>query len=182
MPRMSRLFLAAALSTLAALLPVTAFASTSPLIVAVVGAQYAFGVGVPPCTASTSSSFAGYARPNGVFSTTICHGSLASGGVAAINDGGIFQLVTSRRILVGRYKSGSVGPGVPSHLYPGSTLCKEVFGVTADLGPAGTVPAGATNIKDRSSASGTLTHFGVFDGPACTAKAATITGIATLYY
>lgn len=184
MPRMSRLFLAATLSTLAALLPVTAFASTPPLIENVVGAQLPiFG----PCSGGTTSTFAGYGTTSGqlnaAFSTTICHEALTPAPpplppwpVHIL--GGSFILAMSSLTLVGRYTGGTVEKGVVT----GNYFCKEVFHVTAGLGPPTSSVPHTTSIAAGSSADGFLTHYGVREGSGCHAKAATITGIATLYY
>lgn len=183
MPRVRRLFLAATLSTLAALLPVTAFASD--LSRYVVGAQYAVG---EPCTDGTTigtiSSFAGFGsttrggRANAVFNTSICHTEIKSTG-AAIIPGGSFQLSTGSLTLVGQYAYGLVKPGTVSGRNP---FCKEVFEVGATLAPATSVPLGTTNISS-GTAGGLLTHYGLrtADG-GCHAYAAAIAGTATLVY
>ena len=155
MRRMSRLFFAASLLSLSALLPMGALAAGT-LTENVVGAEYAVGT----CPGGQTGSFAGYgsATPwgpaNAAFNTTICHTSL-NGGTADINPGGDFELATRSVVLVGQYISGKVGPGsVTRHGY----FCTEVFPVTAELGPATfNVPKGATNIASGSSAVGALT-------------------------
>jgi hypothetical protein len=174
MPRMSRLFLAAALSTLAALLPVTAFAGD--LTASIVGAEYAFGhlcIGGTKTgtTVGTTASFAGVGsvpaggRANAVFNTTICHTD------TDILAGGSFQLATRQRTLVGKYNysSGALVPYLPT-FYPGSSLCTQVFGVSATFVPVGS----------GAHAEGLLTHYGVREGSGCHAYAATIKGTATL--
>ena len=182
MRRISRRFFAASLFSLVALLPMTAQASGSPPEY-VVGTEYA--VGSCP-TGGDSGSFAGYGsltpggRANAVFNTTICHDPLGdtNGATAAIKAGGSFTLVTSTVALAGSYIRGKVGPGV---VYRGFFLCKEVFPVVADLGPAASLPAGFTNISG-GSATGTLTHIGFNTaGGGCHPFAAAITGMATLY-
>jgi hypothetical protein len=163
------LFLAATLSTLAALLPVTGLAST--LTASVAGVQYAVG-GL--CTDGTTSSFAGVGsvpaggQVNAVFNTTICHTPITDAG-AMIRPGGSFQLTSGSQTFFGAYASGFVGPGAIS----GRHLCKEVFPVTATLAPSGNIAGG--------SATGVLTHYGLrtADG-GCHAYAATIAGVATL--
>ncbi len=166
MPRLNRLFAAAALSTLAALLPVTAFANS--LTVSVFGAQYAVG---EPCTdgktSGTISSFAGFGRviPGGqaaVFQTTICHTQITHDGAQIL--GGSFVLTTGSQMLVGQYVRGLVEPGVIT----GRHFCKEVFPVSAMFAPVGS----------GAGAKGWLTHYGVRDGTECHAYAATIAGTA----
>jgi hypothetical protein len=185
MPRISRLLFAASLVSLAALLPVAAEASTN-LTEYVVGSEYALG----SCVSGSTGSFAGVGsatpggQANAIFDTTICHTPLGdtTGATATILSGGSFTLHMSSVTLVGQYKSGSVGPGSVSPLYPGSRyFCHEVFPVTAVLGPATNVPAGATNITSGSVPVANLTHIGVFSaGGGCVAFAAKITGVATL--
>ena len=183
MRRISRRFFAASLFSLVALLPMTAQAS-GPVIEYVAGTEYA--VGSCPNGGGDSGSFAGYGsltlggRANAVFNTTICHGPLGdtNEATATINQGGSFTLVTSTVALAGSYTTGTVGPG---KVYRGFFLCKEVFPVVADLGPATSPPAGFTNIS-RGSATGTLTHIGFNTaGGGCHPFAAAITGMATLY-
>ncbi len=183
MRRVIRLFFAASLLSLFALLPIGALANTD-LIEYVVGAEYAVG----SCSGGQTGSFAGYASAtvggpaNAVFNTTICHTSL-NGGTADIKPGGQFALATSSVTLVGQYISGTVGPGsVTRHGY----FCTEVFPVTAELGPATfNVPKGATNIVSGTVpvGMGKLTHVGVSTASGgCRAFAASITGKATLKY
>ena len=178
MRRTKRMFLAGLLS-LSALVPVVALAASTTAYVA--GAEYALGTCVSGSVAGETGSFAGYASatpgsaPNAVFNTTICHSPLV-GGSASILAGGSFTLVKSDLTLVGQYVRGTVRPGAVSGKY----FCKEVFPVTAELGPAGSVPEDATNISS-GSAFGWLTHYGVLTKTrACRAYAATITGQATL--
>ena len=178
MRRTKRMFLAGLLS-LSALVPVVALAATSTTAY-VAGAEYALGTCVSGVVAGETGSFAGYASapggaPNAVFNTTICHSPL--GGFASILAGGSFTLVKSDLTLVGQYVRGTVRPGAVSGKY----FCKEVFQVTAELGPAGSVPEDATNISG-GLAVGSLTHYGVLTNGACRAYAATITGQATLYH
>jgi hypothetical protein len=184
MRRISRLIFAASLVSLSALLPMGALAAGT-LTEYVVGAEYA--VGSSAC--GETGSFAGVGSatlrgsPNAAFNTTICHTSLA-GGTAQILPGGGFQIATKNLLLVGQYEGGTVGPsGGPSPLYPGSRyFCKEVFPVSAALGPATTVPEHATNILSGTVPAGALTHIGVYTVGGCRAFAASITGLAILNY
>ena len=178
MRRMTRMFFAASLLSLSALLPVTALASSHQLHEYVNGVEHALGT----CSAGDTGSFAGYGTTlggvtNAVFNTTICHTPLVAGS-ASILAGGSFTLVMSNRTLVGQYVGTSVGPGTVS----GNYFCTETFPVVAALGPAGSKPRGATNISS-GSALGQLTHYGLLTHPGeCHAYAATISGLATLNY
>jgi hypothetical protein len=173
---MARLFFAAGLLSLSALLPATALAS-GQVIEYVAGAEYALGT----CSGGSTGSFAGYGSltaggaPNAVFNTTICHSAFSAARTAAILPGGSFTLVMTSVTLVGRYTDGIVGPGVVH----GNYFCTETFPVTAGLG-LGNGPGEA--LIRRGSAVGHLTHYGVRNGAACNAYAATITGVATLNY
>lgn len=183
MRQIRRLLLATGMASLA-LLPSAVLASS--LTEYVTGSEYAVGT----CSLGQTGSFAGYGsatpggRGNAIFATTICHSPLGNTS-GSIEPGGSFALYLGSITLVGAYTGGSVGPGVVSPLFKGSTyFCKEAFPVTALLGPATNVPAGATNITSTGSgATGTLTHIGVFTaGGGCYALVATITGVATLTY
>ena len=189
MRRTARMFFAAGLLSLSALLPVTALARGHQLNEYVAGAEYALGTCVSGGVAGDTGSFAGHGSatsggaPNAVFNTTICHSPLA-GGMASILVGGSFTLVMSNLTLVGQYVGESVGPGKVS----GNFFCTEVFPVLAELGPASSKPAYAKNIirgtgNQRSHAMGQLTHYGVLTQTGeCRAYAATISGQATLNY
>ncbi len=182
MGHVRRLLLAMSLADLA-LLPVAVQAGS--LTEYVTGLEYAVGT----CLGGQTGSFAGYGsgsiggQSNAFLSTTICHTSLANtaGATATISPGGTFTLYMRSITLVGQYTSGTVGPGIVSPLYSGSTsFCKEVYPVAAGLGPAANVPVGATSISG-GTASGTLTHLGLFTaGGGCSAFAAMIAGVATL--
>jgi hypothetical protein len=185
MRRISRLIFAASLLSLSALLPMGALAAAGTLTEYVVGAEYAVGT----CPGGQTGSFAGTGSAtlggsaNAAFNTTICHTSL-TGGTAQILPGGGFQIATKNLLLVGQYVSGMVGPSRgPSPLYPGSRyFCKEVFPVSAALGRATySVPENATNILS-GTATGALTHIGVYTIGGCRAFAASITGLAILNY
>ena len=185
MRRMARMFFAAGLLSLSALLPATALASGHQLNEYVTGAEYALAT----CSGGSTGSFAGHGSatsggaPNAAFNTTICHSPLV-GDSASILAGGSFTLVMSKLTLVGQYVGGTVGPGRVSGKY----FCTEVFPLHAELGRASSVPEGATNIirgtgAERSHAVGQLTHYGLLTTTReCRAYAASITGWATLNY
>ena len=180
MRRMARMFFAAGLLSLSALLPVTALASGHQLNEYVAGTEYALGA----CTTGTTGSFAGYGSatlggaPNAVFNTTICHSAFTGLRMATILAGGSFTIAKTDVTLVGRYTGGMVGPGVVH----GSFFCTETFRVVATLGPARSKPEGAKNISS-GSAFGQLTHYGLLTRTGeCNAYAATIAGDATLNY
>jgi hypothetical protein len=170
------MFFAAGLLSLSALLPVTTLAAGGQLHEYVNGAEFALGT----CSGGSTGSFAGYGTtlagaPNAVFNTTICHSGFTAARTAAILPGGSFTLVMTSVTLVGRYTDGIVGPGVVH----GNYFCTETFPVTAGLG-LGNGPGEA--LIRSGSAVGQLTHYGVRNGAACNAYAATITGLATLNY
>lgn len=177
MRRITRTFFAAALLSLPALIPVAAFAETTTEYVT--GAEYATGT----CGVGTySGSFAGVGSAslggsvNATFDTTICWIPGQHGTRTII--GGSLTLAPSEVTLVGRYVTGSVGPGTIT----GGYFCKEVFSVTAVLGPATSVPEDATSITGGSVPLGQLTHYGVRTGTSCHAYAASIKGVVALIY
>jgi hypothetical protein len=168
---MRRLIFAAAVAGFAALVPSAVLAAGLTEYVA--GSEYA--VGTCP-NGNPSGSFAGAALAsptgpvNGYFNTTICHTPLDDTPTAtATITGGTFVLHLQTGTVTGTYTGGTVGPGVISPLFPGSTyLCKEVFPVSATLSAPGT----------SGTATGQLTHIGVFEtNGSCRPFAAKIAGV-----
>ena len=147
-----------------ALIPATALAATN-YHEAISGIETGYPYSTDTCPAPDSvSPFAGTAQGTltGTFQIAVCHTPLNPNAEIL---GGTFAVSDGTTTVTGQFASGGTVTLIDQSVI--GTACTQTYAVRGDLLPAG-------------SFTGTLVHYGIWNGSSCNVFFATVTGTAHL--